>query len=126
MKIVHSKNTGRIRHIWLKGILLATLRPSDGLLSLTIAGARRLVAILNFPRFRVVVHQEVEGFVREGRDVFARHVTQADKEIRPGEEVIVTDRRDEVLAIGKALLTGREMLVFKRGVAVKVRRGNES
>jgi predicted RNA-binding protein (TIGR00451 family) len=47
----------------------------------------------------------------------------ADQEIRVGEEVIVTGEDDSILAVGKALLTGREMLAFKRGIAVKVRRG---
>jgi len=37
--------------------------------------------------------------------------------------VIVTNKKDEVLAVGRALLTGREMVLFKRGVAVKTRRG---
>jgi len=50
-------------------------------------------------------------------------VIRADGEIRPGEEVIVTNEKDEVLAVGRALLRGKEMLSFKRGVAVKTRRG---
>jgi archaeosine-15-forming tRNA-guanine transglycosylase len=29
----------------------------------------------------------------------------------------------EVLAVGKAVLTSREMMTFKRGIAVRVRRG---
>ncbi len=121
--ITHSKRTGRIRYITLDGVLLATLRPMDGLFSLTIAGARRLASVLPPPRFRVVVQDDVEEFIAKGGNVFARHVVEADGEIRPAEEVIVTDRRGGVLAVGKALLTGKEMLAFKRGVAVKTRRG---
>ncbi len=50
-------------------------------------------------------------------------MVDADEEIRPKEEVIIVDEENEVLAAGKSILTGREMKAFKRGVAVKVRRG---
>ena len=123
VEISFSHKTGRIRHIYLKKKLLATLRPKDGFFSLTIKGAQQLSSLITPPRFRVVVQKSMEDFAKQGKNVFSRHVISADTEIRPGEEVIVTDERNRVLAVGKALLTGREMLVFKRGVAVKTRRG---
>lgn len=118
-----SKKTGRIRHIFLHGMLLATLRPKDGLLSLSIEGARRLQRVLSFPRLRVVVCEEVAEFILKGGDVFARHLVDADKTLRAGEEVLVVSPKDELLGVGKALLAGNEMLMFKRGVAVKMRWG---
>lgn len=121
--ITRSKFTGRVRFVRLGGDLLATLRPTDGLLALTIAGAKRVAAAVKLPHLRVVVRDEVREFVEEGGDVFAKHVLGADPEIRPGEEVIVSDCAGKVVAVGKALLTGVEMLAFKRGVAVKTRRG---
>jgi predicted RNA-binding protein (TIGR00451 family) len=72
---------------------------------------------------RVTVKREVEKFIAEGRDLFAKHVTKADPELRAGEEVIVVSGSGNILAVGKALLTGEEMLGFKRGIAVKTRRG---
>ncbi len=59
----------------------------------------------------------------EGRNVFAKHVVEADKELRPQDEVIVVDEEDNLVAVGKAVLSGEEMKVFKHGVAVKVRKG---
>lgn len=118
-----SKKTGRIRHVFLDGKLLATLRPTDGMFSLTINGAKRLVANLKPLRHWVKVEEDVVSFIAEGKSVFAKHVTDADVEIRPMEEVIVLDTKDNVLAVGRAVLTGREMTAFKRGVAVKVRKG---
>jgi 7-cyano-7-deazaguanine tRNA-ribosyltransferase len=38
-------------------------------------------------------------------------------------EVVVINNKDDVLAVGKAVLSGGEMLAFNRGIAVKVRRG---
>lgn len=37
--------------------------------------------------------------------------------------MIVVDDEGGVLAVGRAVLTGKEMRAFKRGVAVRVRRG---
>jgi len=61
--------------------------------------------------------------IREGRNVFAKHVVKADPWIRPQDEVIVVNDRRELLAVGRAVLTGSEMTQFKRGIAVKTRRG---
>lgn len=118
-----SKSTGRIRHVYLDGKRLATLRPNDGLFSLSIEGARRIVKYLKPLRFWVKVSDEATPFVAKGKSVFAKHVIDADREIRPQEEVIVVDSNGEVLAVGRALLNGEEMVAFKCGVAVKVRVG---
>ncbi len=123
VSIVYSKNTGRIRHIYSDQNLLATLRPTDGMFSLTVIGARRLVRRLKPLRLWVRVQRDVEPFIEQGKSVFAKHVVAADNEIRPQEEVIILGEEDRVLAVGRAVLTGREMKAFRHGVAVKVRRG---
>lgn len=122
-KIVYSKRTGRIRHIYFKNQLLATLRPTDGMFSLTVAGARRLLEGLDPLKLWVTVSKDAAPFIAKGRSVFAKHVVAADTEIRPQEEVMVLDEDKELVAVGKAILTGKEMTAFKRGVAVRVRRG---
>lgn len=123
LTVTRSPTTGRIRHIYVNNELIATLRPKDGYLALTLAGAKRIMKQIPRPRFRVVISNEVTEFISEGRNVFAKHVVEADPDIRPAAEVIVVDGTDRILAVGKALLNGEEMIVFKRGVAVKVRRG---
>jgi predicted RNA-binding protein (TIGR00451 family) len=125
VELTFSRRTGRIRHVSLEGQLLATLRPRDGLFSLTIYGAERLKTVLKPLQSRVVARKDVEEVIKSGRNLFARHVVTADEEVRPGSEVMITTRDDDLLAVGKAVLSGREMLAFKRGVAVKVRRGIE-
>ena len=121
--VAFSRRTGRIRHIYLNHELLATLRPTDGMFSLTITGAKRLLRGVKSPRLWVKVQKDAEPFIAKGKSVFAKHVVDADDEIRPREEVIVTGENNQVLAVGKAVLTGKEMTMFKHGVAVKVRRG---
>ena len=112
-----------MRHLYRDGRLLATLRANDGMLALSIEGARLL---LKSGRFKNVVRIEtdVSDFIKGGRNVFARHVRQASSTIRPEDEVIVINQQDELLATGRAFLSGEEMLSFRRGVAVKVRHGS--
>ena len=123
VEIVRSKRTGRIRYVYLIGRRLATLRPTDGLFSLSIAGAKRIVEDVSSARCLVIVQDDVSKFIAEGGDVFAKHVVKADSSIRPKDEVIVVDESNSVLAVGRAVLSGGEMEVFQKGVAVKVRRG---
>jgi len=123
VKIVYSKRTGRIRYIYLGDVRLATLRPTDGLFSLSIAGAKRIAEDTSLAKCFVTIQNSVSKFIAEGGDVFAVHVLKADDEIRSKDEVIVVNENGEVLAVGRALLSGKEMIAFKVGVAVKVRRG---
>ena len=121
--IEYSKNTGKIRYIFFEEQLLATMRPTTGIFVLTIAGAQRLTREVNPLRSWVKVEDFAEPFVAKGRSAFAKHVIDADENIRPYDEVIVLDSKNEVLAVGRALLSGKEMKEFSRGVAVRVRRG---
>jgi len=121
--VIKSRKTGKVKGIYHKSKLLATLRPSDGYLALSVDGACRLTKSLYPPRYRVVVQDDVLEFIKQGRNLFSKHVVSADPEIRPGEEVLITDSRDHVVAVGRAVLSGREMKRFKTGLAAKVRRG---
>lgn len=121
--IEYSKNTGKPRHLEAGGALVANYRPNDALFTLTIAGARRLAAAVEGFSYAVTILDDVVEAVEQGGNVFAKHVVDAGSAIRPGDEVVVLDQGGEVVAVGKALLTRGEMLSFRTGAAVKVRRG---
>jgi uncharacterized protein with predicted RNA binding PUA domain len=123
VEIVYSKATGRIRYLNLGGKRLATLRPTDGLLSLSITAARLMAEKAAFARCFVTVRTDVSAFIADGGDVFAAHVVKVDEAIRAKDEVIVVDDDNRVLAVGRAVLSSMEMKAFKIGVAVKVRHG---
>lgn len=122
VKTILSTKTGRIRYVTLKNRLLGTLRPTDGVFSLSIDGARRL-ARTKRTSLRVIVYQDVSAFVAKGKSVFAKHIVYAGTAIRPQDEVTVVNGDCSVLAVGKAVLTAKEMQVFQRGLALRVRRG---
>jgi len=123
VEIAYSKRTGRIRYIYLNGKRLATLRPTDGLFSLSIKGAKRIAEKAGSAKCFVTVQNNVSRFIAEGGDVFAAHIVKADDEIRSKDEVIVIDDGGRVLAVGRSVLSSEEIKSFKVGVAVKVRRG---
>jgi 7-cyano-7-deazaguanine tRNA-ribosyltransferase len=123
IRIECSRKTGRIRHVYADGQLIATLRPKDGYLALTTYGARIILAKIEKPPNVVIVESDVSEVIRSGGDVFAKHVVRADPELRPADEAIVTDERGSLLGVGRSVLSGPEMVDFKRGVAVKLRRG---
>lgn len=123
ISVVRSRKTGKIKGIFLNQEHLATLKPSDGYLALSVHGGNRLLKAFQPPRHRVVVMDEVAEFIKNGRNLFAKHVVEVDLQIRPGEEVIITDTKGNLLAVGKAALSGKEMKHFKKGLAVNVRRG---
>jgi uncharacterized protein with predicted RNA binding PUA domain len=123
VQIEYSHSTGRIRYINLDGERLATLRPTDGMLSLSVNAAKNLVKAVPNLHCLVTVRQDVAKFAADGGDVFAAHVVKVDPEIRSKEEVIVLDEAGTVVSVGRALLSASEMSAFKTGVAVKVRHG---
>lgn len=122
VKIAFSRTSGRIRYVHLAGKLLATLRPTDGMFSLTIRGGERLIREKS-THLWVKLSEEAAAFVVKGKSAFAKHVINAHLGIRPEEEVLLLGKGDTVLAVGKALLTEREMKLFKKGLAVRVRKG---
>lgn len=122
-RIACSRKTGRIRHIYRGQKLVATLKPTDGLLALTVHGANLLLKQMKAIPNNVTIQNDVSDFIKKGGDVFARHVASAPRDLRPSDEVIVTNQDGQLLGVGSALLSGEDMMHFKRGVAIRIRRG---
>ena len=69
IEIQYSPRTGRIRYINLSGERLATLRPTDGVLSLSLKAAQFMAKNTPFAKCFVTVKNEVSRFVAAGGDV---------------------------------------------------------
>lgn len=123
VKIFKSPTTGKIRRIYYGSELLATLRPRDGFLCLRIAGALRIKDKLRSNRVFIEEKPEVEELVGSGRNLFVKFVRRADPNILPRDEVLILNSKNELLAVGEAVLSSEEMEVMERGVAVKTREG---
>lgn len=120
---VVSPGTNRIRVLEKGGEKYLSVRAGDYRFNLHILSARVLHAHLPPPYLRVYVKNEYAPFVMRGGNVFAKHVMMADPHIRPGDEVLVVDENDTLIAVGRAVLAGHEIVYYKRGEAVRVREG---
>jgi uncharacterized protein with predicted RNA binding PUA domain len=125
IEIVLSPRTGRIRYLNINGERLATLRPTEGMLSLSIKAAKFMTENTPSAKCFVIVQNDVAQYIAAGGDVFAVHVVKVDDEIGAKDEVIILDEDKHVLAVGRAVLSSGEILAFKTGVAVKVRHGSK-
>jgi predicted RNA-binding protein (TIGR00451 family) len=123
LKIIRSKNTDKIRYIYFEEEIFLTLKPTNGLFTLSFLAAKKILKHTSSPRLRVVVLTEVSSFIKKGRNVFCKHVVDADENLRPMDEVIVVNQEDELLAIGRINIAIPYIRTFERGVAVNVRKG---
>ncbi|QIO24084.1 archaeosine synthase subunit alpha [Haloarcula sp. JP-L23] len=99
------------------GEQLAALAQQYGVLSLTLAGARRWVES-DVPTKTV----EIEPFVPHG-SVLAPGIVDASDDIRVGDDVVV--RGDAAFGVGRAEMNGSEMQSSTRGIAVQMRHVEE-
>ncbi|MGN1362661.1 MAG: tRNA guanosine(15) transglycosylase TgtA [Methanobrevibacter sp.] len=123
VKFEKSKKTGKIRHVSVDGKMVANMRASDAFLILTKEGARKLHKAMEYPKNRVVVNEDSEPFTRDGKSVFCQFVVECDENIRANDEVLLVNKNDDLLGIGKALLNPREIESFNKGQAIKTRKG---
>jgi uncharacterized protein with predicted RNA binding PUA domain len=96
---------------------------TDGRFTLGLEGGRRVAGTLEPPAGRVVVGDESEPFVRDGKNVFAKFVSAVGPAVRPGDEVAVVHGDGTLLGVGRAELSADAMTDFDTGMAVMVREG---
>ena len=83
----------------------------NGMIALSLAGAARLE-----PLGRYMIR--IGDFLPKG-SLLAPGVVEADEQIRPGDEVIVVG--EKAFGVGRARMSGWEMMRSRRGVAVEIR-----
>ncbi|MDR3291462.1 MAG: DUF5591 domain-containing protein [Methanobrevibacter sp.] len=91
---------------------IGLLNADTGLYSLTLKGGE----ILKDQSIKVV---EI-NFDLTTNSLFSPGVEKADDSIIPKDEVVII-RNDEVVAVGRAVLSGKEMVEASKGIAVKLR-----
>lgn len=120
LAVIRSRSD-RISQVHADGERLVTFS-TGGRFTLGVAGGQRLAAAFERPRNRVVVGEESEPFVRDGKNTFAKFVRDVDPAVRPGDEVLVVNDTG-LLAVGRAELPATAMVDFEHGMAVRVREG---
>jgi uncharacterized protein with predicted RNA binding PUA domain len=120
LEFIYSKRTGRIKHVVYKDKIIATLRP-DGGIALTLEGASLLLKTNKIIGNCIIIRDDIKEFISNGASVFCKHVIFVGNNVKIGGEVLVLDENNNLLAVGRSILTSDMIKVFKRGVAVKIR-----
>jgi 7-cyano-7-deazaguanine tRNA-ribosyltransferase len=128
-KMVMSR-TGRVKNILThNGHHIASPRLTDGGLSLTLEGAKWIHSLsktndgkVSGPA-RVIVDSDAEPFVRQGRNVFHGFCIDADPTLSAGQACLIVNVDDELIGHGISQVNKRELMAFRKGIAIKVRDG---
>uniref|UniRef100_A0A0F2LV78 Pseudouridine synthase n=1 Tax=Candidatus Aramenus sulfurataquae TaxID=1326980 RepID=A0A0F2LV78_9CREN len=110
-----------MRNVLKDNILYLVLKAQDNLFSLTDSSSLTIKECTKIPEYRVVVPNDIAEVIREGGNVFSKHVIQADKSLRAGDYVLVVNEEDRLIAYGKMKVSGEEAIEYKKGVAVNVK-----
>jgi 7-cyano-7-deazaguanine tRNA-ribosyltransferase len=101
--------------------IIFTVVPTTGLLTPTYKGGEILLQHNIDERYLIAMEKDASEFVAKGKSALAKFVSDSHSDLRAGEEVLIIDEAHQLLGTGRALLSGSEMLVFDRGVAVVIR-----
>ena len=119
IEIIISKKTGRIRNVNHNGSLLFTPR-TDGGLAITRYCAKLFLKNKKFRENCLEIDAESKPFVEQGMSGFCQHIVSCGKNVRIGSDVPVL-YKNQVVGVGKAVLSTMMILNQQRGVAVKIR-----
>jgi 7-cyano-7-deazaguanine tRNA-ribosyltransferase len=120
-EVERSKGTNRIRFVYRNKERIFSFRVRDGFLVPSLIGGEMLY--VKGYGLNVVVNNDSEPFVRNGKTVFAKHVVKADSRIKIKDEVLIFNQNKEFLGIGTARISGDMMREMNKGVAVSTRKG---
>ena len=103
------------RYVFRNGKHYLTLKPSDGLFTISLDVGKIVVDASEYPRYRVVVRS------LSGGSVFAHDVVDMDPDLRPGDEVVVVNEDGEVIGTGRLKIPLVMLKGLTRGEIVRVR-----
>jgi len=92
--------------------------PKD--LDIELSFAQTLLQSKTFKENCIEVNKDAAPFVMEGRSVFCKHVTWCGKNVRVSSDTPVLFD-NQVIAVGKAILSAKMISDLNLGVAIKVR-----
>jgi predicted RNA-binding protein (TIGR00451 family) len=124
MEVKYSRKSGKIRYVFLDNKTYVTFRASDGFIVSSLEAAANLIKNMRLFKYAVQVDNLFVPMIFDIRRVLVKHIKRVDPNIEAGSEVIVIDENNNIVGVGRAILSGEEMQLMKRGVAVKLRKIN--
>ncbi|NPE07932.1 MAG: DUF5591 domain-containing protein [Asgard group archaeon] len=93
---------------------IGVIQPTTGKLSLTLETGKTLAEEEKY--FVLFDDEELEGST-----LFAVGVVDADPQIRPTDSVVILNKKRELVGVGNAIISGKDMKETRRGPAVKIK-----
>ncbi|MCK5184995.1 MAG: tRNA-ribosyltransferase, partial [Candidatus Heimdallarchaeota archaeon] len=93
---------------------IGVIQPTTGKLSLTLETGKTLAEKEKY--FVLFDDEELEGTT-----LFAVGVVDADPQIRPTDSVVILNKKRELVGVGNAIISGKDMKETRRGPAVKIK-----
>jgi 7-cyano-7-deazaguanine tRNA-ribosyltransferase len=123
LKIKKSKNTKRIRWLYEKKEMIASVRASDHFIIPHETLALRLKERYPAPKLRLIMKDDKEAIecVREGKSAMCKFVEDVDPQLRCGDECLIVDKDDNLIRCGTLHMSPREIMDFQRGMAARTR-----
>jgi 7-cyano-7-deazaguanine tRNA-ribosyltransferase len=125
LSATYSKTTGKIRFIKSNDKILFTLIPTTGLLAPTMDGAKVLLEYGIPEQYKVIMENEAAEYIAKGKSTLAKFVHSVNPTLKAGEEVLIFNEENQLVGVGRSVLTAREMKELDRGVAVSTRHSLE-
>lgn len=126
MEFQFSKKTKKLKYIFIDQENFAAYKPQTGMFSLNFKAAEYILKKTNKPKMRVVVQSDIQDFIKDGKSVFSQHVISVDPALHIGDEVVIVNEEDQLLAIGKMSYPPSYINQKVKGSCIKVRRGIKS
>jgi len=119
-KPVFSKRTGKIKQLFYDNMLFGTFRP-NGTLALTPNAYKILSQHEMFKRNTAVIKEDQIDFVKDGFSVFVKNIKKLGENIFVGSDVFIVTPNNDLIGVGKALISHTQLKRFKSGLCIKNR-----
>ena len=97
------------RDLFWKGKRIGLIRYEDGTFIPTINGAELIAEKTEPPKNRIVLNEEGVRRLMEDKTPLTTNAVDWDPELRPYQEIILVDEKNNVVGTGKSMVTAREM-----------------
>lgn len=109
------KEIRKQRYLFVNKQKYASIDSSTGLLQLELLAAEKMIKKeKNIVKFADLSFQ--------GSSLYCAGISYADEDILPGDEIILVNKNDELLGVGRANLSGIDMVAYEKGLAVTIRK----
>jgi len=117
-RLLISKRTGKVKQLFYKEKLFATFRPNG---SFAPTPQTYYTLSKKVKEHSVTVKNDALPHIRNGSSVFAQNIKRIGKNVSVGSDVFILDSKNNLIGLGRATISSKQIKRFKSGLCVKNR-----